>query len=58
MLELKPVHEVFQYQCTEPRVELVLTTEAESLRRRRVWQVNVSTMAMVDTMGASAELPL
>ena len=36
----------------------VLTTGAVSFRLRRMWQVNVSTMAMVDAMGASAEFPL
>lgn len=36
----------------------MLTTEAVSLRLRRMWQVNVSTMATVDAMGARAEFPL
>lgn len=28
------------------------------MRLRRMWQVNVSTMAMVDAVGARAEFPL
>lgn len=35
-----------------------LTTAAVSRRRSRMWPVKVSTMAMVDAMGARAEFPL
>lgn len=37
---------------------MVLTTGAVSLRLKRMWQVNVNTMAMVDAMEARAEFPL
>lgn len=39
-------------------LEGTLTTGAVSLRFRKMWQVKVDTMAMVDTMGARAEFPL
>lgn len=42
----------------QPALGVLLTTGAVSLRLRRTWQVKVRTMAMVDAMGASAELPL
>lgn len=39
-------------------LDKALTTGAVSLRFRKMWQVKVDTMAMVDTMGARAEFPL
>lgn len=45
------------WDAQRPALE-VLTTGAVSFLRRRMWQVNVDTMAMVDAMGARAEFPL
>ena len=46
------------WHLSEVGEEEVLTTGAVSLRLKRIWQVNVSTMAMVDAIEVSAEFPL
>lgn len=53
-----PIQHLAEFGSEEASSREALTTGAVSLRLKRMWQVNVSTMAMVDAMGANAEFPL
>lgn len=44
--------------CKRPALQMVPTTGAMSLHLRRMRQVNVNTVAMVDATRARAEFPL